>query len=161
MTELERQRFGEWYESYYDLVYRVCYSFMKNRSDTEDAVAETFMKLLPRMADMENEKHLKGWLVVTASNYCKNQLKHWWRKKRSSMEVAENNGREEPSFVPNETLEAVLKLPDRYKAALYLHYYEGYSSAEIGEMTGRSASTVRGDLQKARKLLGTELNEEL
>ena len=29
-----------------DTVYRVCYSFMKNRSDTEDMVQETFLRLL-------------------------------------------------------------------------------------------------------------------
>lgn len=157
MTEQERQHFCELYETHYEMVYRVCFSFMKNVADTEDAVAETFLKLMSHMSDMKNERHLKGWLVVTASNFCKNQLKHWWRKNKTTMDEAHPKGVAEPVYVPNETMEAIMNLPPRYKSEIYLYYYEGYNSGEIGEMLGRSASGVRNDLQKARKLLKEEL----
>lgn len=159
MTEQERQHFCELYEKHFEMVYRVCFSFMKNVADTEDAVSETFLKLMSHMPEMKNENHLKGWLVVTASNYCKNQLKYWWRKKRTSIDESCWNGKTALADARNEMLDAILRLPKRYKTVIYLYYYEGYSSKEIGEMVGRSASAIRNDLQKARKYLKAELQD--
>ena len=33
-----------------------------------------------------------------------------------------------------EVLEAVLALPERYRDAVYLHYYEGYSAADTARL---------------------------
>ncbi len=159
MTETQKQIFQEYYERYFEMVYRVCFSFMKNISDTEDAVSETFLKLIQHVDDFDSERHLKGWLVVTASNYCKNQLRHWWRKKRKYDAGWEQRAEAECISQVSETMEAVMALPEKYKAAIYLYYYEGYTSAEIGKMMGKSASTVRSDLQKARRLLKVEIQQ--
>ena len=51
------------------------------------------------------------------------------------------------------TLDAVLRLPDKYKDVVYLHYYEGYKTGEIAEMLGEKPSTVRNRLRDARALL--------
>ena len=45
-----------------DTVYRVCYSFMKNKPETEDLVQETFLRLISRGMTFENERHEKAWL---------------------------------------------------------------------------------------------------
>ena len=37
----------ELYQRHVDTVYRVCYSYMKNRADTEDMVQDTFIKPFP------------------------------------------------------------------------------------------------------------------
>ena len=60
----------------------------------------------------------------------------------------------------DETLEAVLALPEKYKDCLYLHYYEGYKTDEIARMTGRPPSTVRSHLSEARALLKETLGGE-
>ena len=70
--------FLEVYSRQADTVYRVCYSFMRNKADTEDLVQETFLKLLSTGKTFENERHERAWLIVTASNLCKDSLKKWW-----------------------------------------------------------------------------------
>ena len=40
----KEQEFTETYERYVDDIYRLCFSFMKNASDAEDAVQDTFFK---------------------------------------------------------------------------------------------------------------------
>jgi RNA polymerase sigma-70 factor (ECF subfamily) len=47
----------------------------------------------------------------------------------------------------------VLRLPAKYKDCVYLHYYEGYKTAEIANMLGVPASTIRNRLRDARGLL--------
>ncbi len=71
------------YDRHVDTVYRVCYSYMKNRPETEDMVQETFLRLISSGKAFENERHEKAWLIVTASNVCKDNLKKWWRKSES------------------------------------------------------------------------------
>lgn len=54
----------------------------------------------------------------------------------------------------------MLALPEKYKTCVYLHYYEGYKTAEIAAMTGTPASTVRSHLSEARALLRSMLGKE-
>ena len=39
-------------------------------------------------------------------------------------------------------LDAVRALPENYRNAVYLHYYEGYTAAEVGRMLGAPTNTV-------------------
>lgn len=122
----------------------------------EDAVQETFLKFYHSEKKFESEKHRKAWLIVTASNYCKDMLKQHWRKRRSDIEqIPERAGKEEP--LVDEMMELILKLPDKYKLAVYLYYYEEYDSSEIAKLLKKPPSTVRTYLQKARKLLKEQL----
>lgn len=74
VNPLDEAAFTELYVQHVDAVYRICYSFLKNRTDAEDAVQETFLRLMQSQKPLENDAHLRGWLVVTASNVCKNML---------------------------------------------------------------------------------------
>ena len=59
-----------------------------------------------------------------------------------------------------EVLEAVLSLPPRYKDAVYLHYYEGYTAPEISRILGKNVNTVYTLLGRARQLLKEKLGGE-
>ena len=54
-------------------------------------------------------------------------------------------------------LEAVAALPGKYREAVYLHYYEGYSAPEIGRLLGKNPNTAYTLLTRARKLLKDRL----
>jgi RNA polymerase sigma-70 factor (ECF subfamily) len=51
-------------------------------------------------------------------------------------------------------------LPDKYKTALYLYYYEGYNSADIAKMLKKPASTIRNYLMEARKIMKERLGDD-
>ena len=120
---------GEIFTRQADTVYRVCYSFMKNVPEAEDMTQETFLRLISSGQKFENERHEKAWLIVTASNLCKDSLKRWWRRFESlDAQLQEVPAAEIPD---NSVLEAVLALPADYKTVVYMFYYEGYTTAEI------------------------------
>jgi RNA polymerase sigma factor (sigma-70 family) len=154
---------AEIYARHVDTVYRVCFAYLKNPADTEDMVQSTFLKLIEYKGQFNDEEHEKAWLIVTSTNMCKNLLKHWWRKRADIDECCGlYSGDQSPAI--DETLEAVLVLPEKYKTAVYLYYYEGYTSQEIAGMLHRPPSTIRNHLSEARKILrnklGGEFNEE-
>ncbi len=151
------------YRQHVDAVYRVCYGFMKNNADAEDAVQETFLKLLQcgESQVFENEQHERAWLIVTASNICKNNLKSWTRQKRKEVEdMGELPEESEDKRESNPVLDAVLGLPEKYKAAIYLYYYEEYSTVEIAKALGKKESTVRSLLRRGRAILEKKLGGE-
>jgi RNA polymerase sigma-70 factor (ECF subfamily) len=146
---MPHQQFLDLYARQVGVVYRVCFSFMKNRAATEDAVQETFIKALTKAPDFDGPAHEQAWLVRTAGNVCKDMLKSWWHK--TVIHAVAEDVAAEP--VADETLAAVMALPDRYKQAVYLFYYEGYTTKQIAQALRRRESTVRSHLSEARALL--------
>jgi RNA polymerase sigma-70 factor (ECF subfamily) len=87
-------------------------------------------------------------------NGCKNIL----RKNRQFCELTEDYPADTPE--QNELLELIATLPAKYRLAIHLHYYEGYSTKEIAAMTRQRDGTVREQLTRARRLLKKHLEEE-
>ena len=144
------------YERNVDTVYRVCFLFFRgNRADVEDAVQTTFLRLTQQTKPFCDTEHEKAWLIVTAGNICRDMLGSGWRKR-----VVMDEQQIEQSAVPfetDETLQSVMELPDQYKTAIYLFYYEGYSAKEIAGFMGKTVASVWGYLHSGRTLLKTML----
>ena len=146
------------YTRHFRTVYRVCYAYMKNPADTEDAVQETFFRMIRRQPHFENPEHEKAWLIRTASNICKNELKHW-RRTQTDLDSYTDLPAQEPES-SGDLMEAIKALPERYKTVIYLYYYEGYQTAEIAKMLKKPHSTIRNHLREARLLLKERLGDE-
>jgi RNA polymerase sigma-70 factor (ECF subfamily) len=157
------------FERHHRTVYRVCMLYMKNPSDAEDMTQNTFLRLIdghgPRRMSgssraneqnsyplFESIEHEKAWLVRTAVNLCKNDLRSFRRKAVPLPETLAA-----PEAGSGETLALVLSLPKKYKTPLYLHYFEGYSAVEIAKMLKTREATVRSWLMRGRNLLRMEL----
>ena len=139
------------YHRHVEMLYRVAYSFMKNGADAEDMVQETFIRLLRSGMVFDSVQHEKAWLIVTVSNLCKSALRSPWRRREDIDTMSEPPTVEDT--VPDETLDAVMALPEDYKLPVYLYYYEGYQTAEIAEMLRVAPATVRSRLSRARQKL--------
>lgn len=147
------------YQRHVDMLYRVAYSFMKNGADAEDMVQETFLRLMRSGTVFESAQHEKAWLIVTVSNLCKSALRSPWRRREDFDALSEQPTMEDTA--PDETLQAVLALPDDYKLPVYLYYYEGYPTADIARMLKVAPATVRSRLNRARKKLKLTLGGDL
>lgn len=88
-----------------------------------------------------------------AANLCRDQLRAAWRRGVAGLDDAI------PAAPPEEreTLNAVLRLPEQYKLPIHLHYYEGYSVAEIAKILKLGQSAVKMRLKRGRELLKLEL----
>ena len=148
--------FEDFYQRNYQVVYKLCYTYLKNSSEAEDCTEDVFVKVYTSNYTFTDEEHEKKWLVVTAINLCKDHLKHWWHKKVTTLETyPEVSAKEKDDTL----LQAILSLPTKYKNVIYLYYYMGYKSEEIATMLKKPSSTIRNQLAQARKLLKKELGE--
>ena len=152
------RQFQEAVEHYGDMVFRLAYSYLKNRADAEDVMQETLLKLYTERTDFQSPEHEKHWLLRVAANECRKLLRSPWRRRTGSLDDAEETAVfDRPS--QTELFRQVMALPPKYRAAVYLHYYEGYAVKEIAELLGAKASTVQTWLMRARGQLQTKLKE--
>ncbi len=139
-------------ELYSDMIRKICMLHLKNYADTEDIFQTVFMKYLLHTAPFESEEHEKAWFIRVTVNACKDLLKSFFRRNAVPLEELS----EQTAALPEqdrEVLEAVLALPSKYKDVVYLHYYEGYSAAEIGRILNKNVNTVYTLLSRAREQL--------
>ena len=146
------------YRRQFKLVYQICLVLMKNVSDAEDAAQTVFRKVVERGEAFRDPEHEKAWLIVTARNECRDQLKHWWRRCREDASALDALVWEEPE--DGLVWDQVAALPDKHRLVLYLHYYQGYTTDEIAQMLRDNPSTVRSRLVQARKKLKLRLEAE-
>ena len=141
------------YIEHAQMLYRIAYTYMKNPYDSEDALQECFVRYLRRSGPFADAQHEKGWLILTLINICKDMLKS---KARRHERLETHTELQAPAPEVDALLSAVFTLPDRYKAPLYLHYYEGYTVKEIANLLRLPANTVKTRLARARNLLKNE-----
>lgn len=146
-------------ERYADMVKRLCMVRLKNAEDTEDIFQTVFWKYARSTAVFESAEHERAWFIRVTLNSCKDLLKSFFRSRTVPLEAL--LGQPVPvSDESREVLEAVLSLPEKYRDAVYLHYYEGYSAPEIAGILGRNVNTVYTLLTRSKALLRKKLGGE-
>ena len=144
-------------ERYADMVFRLAYSYLKNRSDAEDVMQETLLKLYTQ-PPFDTAEHERYWVVRVAVNECRRLLRSPWRRRTGPLEdQPETAVFDTPA--QSELFDQVMALPPRYRAAVYLHYYEGYSVREVASAMNARTSTVQTWLMRARGQLKINLKE--
>lgn len=142
----------EAFQKYSDMVYRLAFARVKNKYDADDILQEVFLRFIKHKDKVNNEEHAKALLIRITINCSKSMLTSSWFKKTEAL--SENLSVTMPE---NDTLEAVLRLPQKYRTVIHLHYYCGFSVEEIGKILNHNPSTVKSQLHRARMKLKTEL----
>lgn len=164
------ESFDEVMRLYIPTVYRIAFERLKNSADADDVTQEVFVRYFKADKTFESEEHRKYFIIRIAVNCANSFAKSSWFKHRAHTDALENI----PEFSAGDTtaenaekkaerravVEAVLKLPDKYRIVVHLFYFEDLSIAQIAEVTGEKESTIKSQLSRARdklkKLLDTE-----
>lgn len=141
--------------TYADLILRLSYTYLKSTHDAEDICQNVLIKLLQGGQTFENAEHERAWVARTTANACKDVLRSGQRRTSVALDAAAEAVA--PEAPDDDVLDAVMALPQAYREALYLHYYEGYTAREIAQMTGRTEDAVAAHLSRGRAKLRTAL----
>lgn len=156
---MEEQEARRLVERYSDMILRLSINYLKSRQEAEDVCQNVFMKYISTNITFQSEEHEKAWMIRTAINACKDVLKSAYRKKMVITEDVWNSvSRDEDVFW--EVREAVFALPLKYRIAIYLYYFEGYSTKEIAAMTGKTQNAVSLRLSRGRRKLREMLEND-
>ena len=154
---MDNEQFTRYAERYIDTVFRVAFHYLKSSCDADDVTQNVFLKLLKAEKPFQSEEHVRNWLIRVAVNECKNLTRsHWWRRENFD-DYAKKLTFDNPA--QSDIFYGVMGLPKKYRLPIYLHYYEGYSTQEIGEILKVPRSTVCTQLRRGRELLREFLQE--
>ena len=146
------------FHRYKDPVYRLALSFTGSPADAEDVTQTVFLKYLETQPELEEGKE-RAWLLQVTANQCRDL----WRRLRRRATVPLDEAQAVAVLPPKvETVwETVKTLKPMDRGALYLFYYEGYSTQEIAAILGQRPGTVRSHLSRARQALRERLKGEV
>ena len=133
-----RPDFESSHKNYFDTVYRIVYLYIKRQNDTADVVQDIFFKFLLNKKSFDTEEQRRMWFLSAA--YA-GAMDYFRAKLRVEPKLSLMKSWNLP-FAINDDLEALFSVQEKYRAPLYLKYYEGCSDAEIGKIMGKSASSV-------------------
>lgn len=141
---------------YSDTVKRICFVHLKNHADTEDIFQNVFLKYALSPIQFESYEHEKAWIIRVTINACKDLLKSFFRKNTVPLE---KNMELKTEILPEhrDIIEAVLKLPEKYRNVIYLHYYEGYTAPQISEILNKNTNTIYTLISRAKEMLKKEI----
>lgn len=139
------------FDNYTDTVYHVAVHNTRTPIDAEDITQEAFLRLLQCRKTFRDTEHLKAWLIRVTINLCRNHLRDTRR------EIPTEDMPVQQYAETDSVLEAVRALPENQRNAIYLHYYEGYTAAEIASILDSRTNTVLSWLRRGRETLRESL----
>ena len=145
------------FNKYSDMVWRLALSKTASRDNADDILQEVFMKYVHKNPKFYDEEHLKAWLLRVTINCANSFLRSPWEKKTQALD---DNDFYIEMKEESQVYYEVLKLPQKYKTAIHLHYYEGYSVNEIASICKTKPATVKTWLFRGREILKQTLKGE-
>ena len=158
--EVTKDYISDLLDKYIDMVLRIAYTYLKNRADAEDIVQDVFLRIIDKKPSFNDESHEKSWLIRATINMCKNKVNMFWNKNKCSIDDVQEFAVSDKYNTDTSVFQAVMALGEKYRVVVYMYYYEGYSTPEIANVIGKSETTIRSLLHRARNKLKDMLKED-
>ena len=139
------------YQQHLQMVYRIAYTYLQNRSEAENAAQEVFVRLFRGGVELSDEQAVRAKLAAVTTAICLKKINDPSYKFK-----ADDNPHEIDSV-----MSAVMSLPGKYKTVVYLFYCEGLTAAETAQYMGDDIEVTRSIIGKSRRSLTAKIGNEL
>jgi len=146
------------YNEYGNMLFKIAFLYLGNASDTEDVLQDVFTKYFCGKYKFKNTEHEKAWFIRVTQNKCLDYLKKSGRKNECIDDVTVTATYKDEDL-EQDVIAKVIALPEKYKSAIILFYYNDYTVKEISKTLKISKSAVKKRLQRGRDILKLELED--
>jgi RNA polymerase sigma-70 factor (ECF subfamily) len=162
----DNSAFDELVARYEQRLFRFAWRLLNDRTEAEDAVQETFLRVYRALGGYRPDGFFSSWIYRIALNECRRRL----RSRKTTVPIEDvphlYGGREpEHSTLQKERNRrlriAINELPDHYRDVMVLFYFEDMSVEAVGKALGLGVSAVKVRLHRARGRLATRLEADL
>jgi RNA polymerase sigma-70 factor (ECF subfamily) len=153
-------------------VYRAIRSILRDDSESEDVMQEAYVRAYEHLAQFEGRAQFSTWLTRIAVNEALKRAAARGKLDSLDEERYEREDENMPAFQSNSPTpeanasrselnglleEAILSLPQKYRAVIVLRDVEEMSTAETAEVLSLTEANVKVRLHRAHELLRGEL----
>lgn len=150
---------GGIYELYGERIFRYAYRMLGNRSDAEDATAETFLRVLKRSNELRADGAFRTWLFRITRNLCIDKMRQ--HKLLELPADTQYGGGEERTTLRLTVQQALKDLPSEYREPLILCDLEDISAKDAAEILKISVPALKSRLYRGRRALRDKLGGTL
>ncbi len=156
---------GDLYQRYMEMQLGLCYKYLRDTGQAEDAVMAIFEELVEKVKRQKIDRFDK-WLYVLSKNHCLMKLRKDNKKSLTVIydsELVHNEGASHPNgdWLAQEwdeetlvKLESCMEiLPKSQAQCIRQHYFDKKSYKEIAELSGEEQNKVRSHIQNGRRNL--------
>ncbi|HHY64722.1 MAG TPA: sigma-70 family RNA polymerase sigma factor [Clostridiaceae bacterium] len=148
-------------EEYGNDVLRIATVILKSKELAEDVFQETFLRVVRSYSGYRGESSEKTWIISIAVNICRDYMRSAWKKRvvvtddflTYSSDDVDTEEMLEKRSERQALINAIMKLPDKYREIIHLHYYQDMGINDIAKVLKIPGGTVKSRLFKARALL--------
>jgi RNA polymerase sigma-70 factor, ECF subfamily len=151
-------------DTYRPLLMGLALRKLHNAEDAADVVQDTFLKAFKSLKDFDTERPLRPWLT----RICMNCIVDLARQRKNAAEPIENyeyslsdNGAAadsaEGSIVRGQVMDAVKRLPWRYRQIIEMRHFDHLDVSEIANKLNKPEGTIKSWLFRARAMLQNDL----
>lgn len=159
---IKPSEFEKLYMKYRNVMFSVAFRILQNEQDSEDAVQNAFMYVFQhpeKIKSIENPK-TKGFLIIISES----KAIDIYRSRMTRREVMDDELLEnllaKDTLSPSELASYIVKLPKRCREIIILHFYYGFSIAEIAKMQNATYEGIRKLLSRTKKKLRKMIEED-
>ncbi len=162
----DRGAFDEIVSRYQLRLFRFAYRLLSDRSEAEDAVQETFVRVFKALPAYRPDGYFSSWIYRIALNECR-------RRRRSNRltlsldavpQTAQGPDPQQTMMVTErnrQLREAIAAMPEHYRIVMMLFYFDEMSVDQISRTIDVSVSAVKVRLHRGRGRLAIRLKNSL
>ena len=155
----EAQAMTEFFDTYFDLIFKRVHNLIRNRQSAEDLTQDIFLKIHKGLPRFDTDKTLGPWVATIQNNH----LRDYWRSQntnrvRQNLDEL-NDSLAAPQASPIGDLEqkeseaslrrAIYRLPLTMRSVLLLRVFDELSFVQIGRMLELTPGAVRKRYSRA------------
>lgn len=169
--------FNEVVEKNSTRIYRLIYSLVKNKTETEDLTQEVFLTAFRKISNFRGDSEIFSWLYRIAVNKCKDYFRKYKLKRILSLNTLTRPDEEKPELdfpdfsanpdtivsqneIQNITLSKINQLPDKYRIPIMMDL-NGFTIKETAVILKISEGTIKSLISRGKKKLREQLKDVL
>ena len=147
------------------MAYRVALRLCGDHHDAQDIAQDALIAAWQNLARFRAQSSFSTWLYQIVTRRALNKVTRGQAAERADLldetadPAAGPAAQAERNLAVDAVTDALAALPFPQRAVVILHHFEGLSYAEVAEVTRSSVPAVRSHLFRARRTLGTKLEE--
>lgn len=144
---------------YSERIFRYAFRMLGNRTDAEDATAETFLRVMRRSSELRADGAFRTWLFRITRNLCIDKLRQ--HKLMDLPPDAQYSGSEERAMLRITVQQALNDLPLEYREPLILCDLEEMAARDAAELLRISVPALKSRLYRGRRALRDKLGSAI